>query len=792
MGEGLPSSVVTTLPNSGTPAFTRAEAIYAEQVNQLYRLSRSTYIPSLLAGCVVVGALWDIVSGVGLTSWAAWLTAVMSGRYALYRSYERRRPAAADARKWCGYFIAGAAAGGASWGTLGSALYPVAAMSQEFLVIFIVGGMVITAVLVLSPIHNAFLAFLLPALVPIIPAVFLQGTTVHFYMGVLLCVLLVVLLGTGPRVSEMIREAIAMKFENNELVAQLSESHSASRLANLKLNDQVYAQRVMAEELRQASQKLAALIEASPLAIIVRDVDGRVESWNAAAEHIFGWTHDEVRGGVVPYHARGADADESVFRSKVLAGESVAVAEGVAVTKDARMIDVAVSGARINDLAGRPTGYLTIVADITSRRRAAQQQSLISRIAMLLAEGQSAEEAIPRVLQAMCESFGFVYSSRWVLDHQNLLLRCAESWWVPGPELAAFHEQSKHRLVRPGKSEGLTRRVWDTGAPVWLADLRSEASFARREPALAAGLQCAFAFPLRAGGDFYGVMEFFGDDKRVADEAVTAVAQTVSSHIGQFIARKQIERNLEFVASHDALTGLFNRSMFSERLQQALAQAHRHERRLAVLFIDLDGFKRINDTLGHDAGDVLLADLANRLRVCMREGDTLGRIGGDEFVVLIEGYDEDTQLLEVARKVLDTAAEPFLLREGEHRITASVGIATYPQDGVDAHELLKNADIAMYRAKEQGKNNYQFHSPEMNTHLVERVAKEKALRRAVDQRELVLYYQPIVAVEDNRVLSIEALVRWRHPSQGLISAPEFVPIAEDAGLFIEVGHWVIK
>jgi diguanylate cyclase (GGDEF)-like protein/PAS domain S-box-containing protein len=650
--------------------------------------------------------------------------------------------------------------------------------------------MVITAVLVLSPISNAFLAFLVPAMLPTIPAVFLQGTPVHFYMGVMMLVLMVVLLGTGPRVSGMIRDAIAMKFDNNELLIQLSESHSASREANQRLNDQVYAQRVMAEELRQASQKLAALIEASPLAIIVRDVEGRVESWNTAAERIFGWAQEEVRGNAVPYHAPGADAEDA-FRSKVLAGENVLGVEGTAATKAAKPIDVAISGARINDVSGRPTGYLTIIADITERKRAEQQQSVIARIAMLLAEAHSADDAIPRVLQTMCEAFGFVYGARWLLDRQNLLLRCAESWAPATPELAAFRELCKARLGRPVKGQGLSRRVWDTGAAVWIADLASDEGFSRREAAHAAGLNCAFAFPLRVGGDFYGVMELFGRETRPPDDMVLQVAQTVSSHIGQFIARKQVERNLQFVASHDALTGLFNRSMFSERLQQALAQAHRHDRRLAVLFIDLDGFKTINDTLGHDAGDVLLADLANRLRVCMREGDTLGRMGGDEFVVLIEGYDEDSQLLEVARKVLDTAAEPFLLRDGEYRITASIGIATYPQDGVDAHELLKNADIAMYRAKEQGKNNYQFHSPEMNTHLIERVSTEKALRRALERGELALYWQPIVAVEDSRLLALEALVRWRHPSQGLISAPEFVPIAEDAGLFVEIGHWVL-
>jgi len=188
---------------------------------------------------------------------------------------------------------------------------------------------------------------------------------------------------------------------------------------------------------------------------------------------------------------------------------------------------------------------------------------------------------------------------------------------------------------------------------------------------------------------------------------------------------------------------------------------------------------------------VLLADLAVRLRECMREGDTLGRMGGDEFVVLIEGYKEETQLLDVARKVLETVAQPFLLRDGSYNVTASIGIAAYPQDGNDAPDLLKNADIAMYRAKQQGKNNFQFHSPDMNTHLVERVNLEAALRCALDRGELTLFYQPRISVRENRVTGVEALVRWMHPSQGVLNPPEFVPIAEDAGLFAAIGDWVL-
>jgi diguanylate cyclase (GGDEF)-like protein len=230
--------------------------------------------------------------------------------------------------------------------------------------------------------------------------------------------------------------------------------------------------------------------------------------------------------------------------------------------------------------------------------------------------------------------------------------------------------------------------------------------------------------------------------------------------------------------------------MFCERMQQALAQAHRHDRRVALLFIDLDGFKLINDRLGHDAGDCVLAELAQRLRECMREGDTLGRLGGDEFVVLIEDYREDTHVVEVARKILDTVARPLSLRDGSYTVTASIGIATCPQDGRHAPELLKSADLAMYRAKNEGKNTFRFHSAEMNTHLVERVGMKRALQVALERQELTVFYQPRVSLQADRMLSIEALVRWIHPTQGLLTPPQFLPIAEETGTYGLIGDWI--
>jgi diguanylate cyclase (GGDEF)-like protein/PAS domain S-box-containing protein len=790
MVEGTSSPAVSPPARAEAAGLSRADSIYAEQVRHLYRFSTAAYAGSLLCAIVIVSALWGVAPKISLLAWAAAIFAVTAGRYLLYRNFMKRDPPPAKARRWCAYFVVGTAATGLAWGILGSALYPAGSMTHEFLVILVIAGMVISAVLVLAPVQQAFLAFLIPALLPMIPTVFFQGTTLHFYLGVLVLVFLVVMLAAGPLVSAMLQEAIGMKFENSELLARLSETHSASRQTNLQLNEQIYSQRVTAEQLRQASQKLGAMIEASPLAIVARDVEGRIESWNTAAEKIFGWTQEEVRGKFVPYHAAGSEDEGEAFRRRILNGESVSGVEAVCLRKDGRLIDVSVSAALVYDIAGRPTGYLTMIADITERKRVEKQQNVIAEITMLLSEAQSVEEAIPQVLETVCNSFGFVYGARWVLDKQNLLLRCAETWSLP--EMNVFREHSKARLERPGRAEGLVPRVWASGSPVWISDIERDPLGGGRDGALQAGLRSAFAFPVMVGGDFYGLMEFFARDVREPDETAIQVAQNASAHIGQFIARKQAERNLQFVASHDALTGLFNRSMFSQRLQQALAQALRHERQLAVLFIDLDGFKLINDALGHDAGDVLLADLAVRLRECMREGDTLGRMGGDEFVVLIEGYNEETQLLDVARKVLETVAQPFLLRDGSYNVTASIGIAAYPQDGHDAPELLKNADIAMYGAKQQGKNNFQFHSPDMNTHLVERVNLETALRCALDRGELMLFYQPQVRLRDNRVTGVEALVRWLHPSQGVLNPPEFVPMAEDAGLFGAIGDWVLQ
>jgi predicted signal transduction protein with EAL and GGDEF domain len=470
---------------------------------------------------------------------------------------------------------------------------------------------------------------------------------------------------------------------------------------------------------------------------------------------------------------------------------------------------------------------LGTVMGITQRKQTELRQGVEHTVAQLLAEAESPLEAMPRILETTCAALGWVCGAYWQGEEstdgpvdgsreaqadigqgakQEVL--CRRTTWTAMPStLARFHADSDDRLPLEGP-EDLIRRAALLGDPVWMDDVTKDAHFVqRRSAAVAAGLRAAFAFPIHVGGRLAGVVEFFDVRAQESDKDLLASARALGRQIGQFLHRKQAEEHVRHLAFHDALTNLPNRAMFNRQLNHAIARAARQMSRLAVLFIDLDRFKIINDTLGHDAGDRLLQEMARRLALSLRQsdllsrlgkrdepegGDVLARLGGDEFVVLIEDVGDATAVVHVARKLLAALLVPYRLKSQPVHITASIGVAIFPEDGKDEHTLMRHADNAMYRAKEAGKNNYQFYSPQMDQHSHALLALESELRFALRRREFRLHYQAKFDVSTGRITGAEALLRWQHPTNGLMMPAHFIALAEETGLILPLGKWVLE
>ncbi|MGE3570825.1 MAG: PAS domain S-box protein [Burkholderiales bacterium] len=458
--------------------------------------------------------------------------------------------------------------------------------------------------------------------------------------------------------------------------------------------------------------------------------------------------------------------------------------------KNGGYADVYDRGLIIHDDQGRPVRMIGAMMDITERKRA---------------EGRVRAHA---QRQEAAAAFGQFALGRRSPD--ELFAAAAQALRNAGMEAAMVLEVSEASgdyVVRAGQGEGPHALVGKRGvlAPdsVWRdvarenrARIAGRAYLATRpagQPwsAWVRTMGSAVFAPLREGERPVGMLCVYTSAEHAFGADDARFIESVSNVLSTALQRHRAEQRLAHLAQFDALTGLPNRSLLQDRLDQTIVQSRRKRWHAGVLFVDLDHFKLVNDSLGHHLGDALIREVGQRLLSSVRPGDTVGRISGDEFAVVLADLARPDDAALVAQKALDALAQPFDLAGNEAYVTASIGIAAFPEDGEDAETLIKNADMAMYRAKESARNSYCFFTAEMNQRTVAKVQLSADLRRAIERREFTLHYQPKVALDTGRVRGLEALLRWNHPTRGMVSPAEFVPALEDSGLILPVGEWVV-
>jgi len=537
----------------------------------------------------------------------------------------------------------------------------------------------------------------------------------------------------------------------------------------------------------------------APCGYLSLDPIGRILFINRSMKALLGYEHRDLVGhSVLEFLAADSASGFEAHLTRLITQQGREKVEVRLETRSGCQIPVLLNSTVITDAADNFVRSRTVVVDISERKHAEDSlkkelslTGLFQAITVTIDEATSIDAAMLRCITQICTL------TEWPVGHiyypsqdDPKLLKTGSVWYLADPVRFRCFQEHSEAITFPAGG-GMVGSTFVHGRPTWIPDVTRDPNFWRADQAREAGLKAAISLPILVGTEVAGVMEFFASEAMEPDLSLLDVMAQIGVHMGRIIERNRSQQLIQQLMHSDPLTHLPNRRLFTDRLNQARVQAQLEGGQLALMVLDLDRFKFINDSLGHEMGDRLIQQVAVRLLSLVNNYDHVARLGGDEFAILLPRITNAEEAAAYAQRLLDIFAQPFRVAGQELYVTTSVGISLYPDHGPDPESLLCQAENALDRAKEN-RNHYALYSEVMGARSPERIFLEQHLRKALNKGELLVHYQPQISLKTGRVMGAEALVRWQHPELGLVSPAKFIPLAEDTGLIIPITEWVLQ